>query len=90
MTSLKFNRYFQKLLFSATLSFDFDQLHMWNLRCPKLFKADAKKSIELPFTQNNSENNNEHEQNKKKSQVMDIILPKNLKQQVVIIIKNFI
>lgn len=65
------------------MSLDFEQLIMWNLRCPKLFKADATKSIELPFNQIN-DNNDESKQNNDRSQICDIFLPTNLKQQVVL------
>uniref|UniRef100_A0A915D3G4 RNA helicase n=1 Tax=Ditylenchus dipsaci TaxID=166011 RepID=A0A915D3G4_9BILA len=45
------NRWLQKILVSATLSLDIDQLHTWNLRCPKLFKADARKAKEIETPQ---------------------------------------
>ncbi|KAI1731799.1 DEAD/DEAH box helicase domain-containing protein [Ditylenchus destructor] len=38
----KWNKPLQKVLVSATLSLDINQLHVWNLRCPRLFRADLE------------------------------------------------
>jgi len=40
------NRWLRKMLLSATLSLDVDNLHMWNLRAPQLFRADIRRAVE--------------------------------------------
>ncbi|CAJ0596809.1 unnamed protein product [Cylicocyclus nassatus] len=37
----------RKILLSATLSRDVEELHMWNLHQPRLFRADERKSKEI-------------------------------------------
>lgn len=61
MENLTHNRWLQKILVSATLNLDVEQLFIWNLRCPRLFRStgqegeDAKiktvaPSVALPST----------------------------------------
>jgi ATP-dependent RNA helicase DDX51/DBP6 len=41
------NRWLQKILVSATMTTDLERLHIWHLRCPRLFRADARKATEI-------------------------------------------
>lgn len=72
-------------MFSATLSLDFDRFHLWNLRCPKLFKPETIKNVELLTNQNNTNESNikDEQNNEMLEKNVDIVLPKNLKHQVV-------
>lgn len=45
------NRWLRKILLSATLSLDVDNLHMWNLRAPQLFRADTRRVAEESMAQ---------------------------------------
>ncbi|KAI6188301.1 ATP-dependent RNA helicase DDX51 [Aphelenchoides besseyi] len=40
------NTRLQKILVSATLSLEADKLHIWSLRCPRLFRANVSSVIE--------------------------------------------
>ncbi|KAI6242597.1 putative ATP-dependent RNA helicase [Aphelenchoides fujianensis] len=40
------NTRLQKILVSATLSLEADKLHVWNLRCPRLFRATVSSVVE--------------------------------------------
>ncbi|CAD5211197.1 unnamed protein product [Bursaphelenchus xylophilus] len=77
------NTRLQKILVSATLSLEADKLHDWNLRCPKLYKASAKKAKEKKVE--NTEEGDKKEEPMEVDGNEDIAkftLPQKLKQEV--------